>query len=52
MDTDGQRGLRKPTEEKTLLLRTIQVERKQVTIALKEDHLGRFLKITEEAGGR
>ena len=32
--------------------RTLQVERKLITIEFRENERGRFLRITEEAGGR
>jgi hypothetical protein len=38
--------------ETTLLSEKIQVERKQFFFDLKENPRGRFLKITEDVGGR
>jgi len=38
--------------DKELLSEQIQVERKQFTFDLRENPRGRFLKITEDVGGR
>lgn len=38
--------------ENVLLSERIQIERKQFTIDLKENPRGRFLRITEDVGGR
>jgi hypothetical protein len=38
--------------EETLKTGTIQIERKTFTFALKENLRGRFLRITEDVGGR
>jgi hypothetical protein len=38
--------------EQTLLERQVVVERKTFFIALKENHQGRFCRITEEVAGR
>ena len=38
--------------ETELLNEQIQIERKQFSLALKENPRGRFLKITEDVGGR
>jgi PurA ssDNA and RNA-binding protein len=41
-----------PVNEDTLKTGTIQIERKAFVFALKENPRGRFLRITEDAGGR
>jgi hypothetical protein len=38
--------------ENVIASRTLQVERKTLTIEFRENERGRFLRITEEAGGR
>lgn len=38
--------------ERTIAERSLRVERKQLNIALKENHRGSFLRITEETGGK
>ena len=38
--------------EETLKSGTIQIERKMFTFLLKENPRGRFLRITEDVGGR
>ncbi len=38
--------------ENVIASRTLQVERKILTIEFRENDRGRFLRITEEAGGR
>ena len=38
--------------ENVIASRTLQVERKSFTIEFRENERGRFLRITEEAGGR
>jgi hypothetical protein len=38
--------------ENVIASRTLQVERKTFTIEFRENDRGRFLRITEEAGGR
>jgi len=38
--------------ENVIASRTLQVERKVLTIEFRENDRGRFLRITEEAGGR
>ncbi|HEY5913590.1 MAG TPA: RNA-binding protein [Verrucomicrobiae bacterium] len=46
-------GLRKPPlAEDTLKSERIQIERKTFVFALKENPRGRFLRITEDVGGR
>jgi len=40
------------TTQNALLSAKIQLERKQLFFALKENPRGRFLKITEDVGGR
>ena len=41
-----------PTNEDTLKSDKIQIERKTFLFALKENPRGRFLRITEDVGGR
>lgn len=41
-----------PVNETTLKSDTLQVERKTFVFALKENPRGRFLRITEDVGGR
>ena len=48
----GAGQFRPPTVEDTLRTEKIQVERKTFVIALKENPRGRFLRITEDVGGR
>ena len=48
----GAGAYRPPTVEDTLRTEKIQVERKTFVIALKENPRGRFLRITEDVGGR
>jgi hypothetical protein len=43
---------RPPVVEETLKADKIQIERKTFVLALKENPRGRFLRITEEVGGR
>ena len=43
---------RPPVIEETLKTDKIQVERKTFVISLKENPRGRFLRITEDVGGR
>jgi hypothetical protein len=43
---------RPPVTEETLKTEKIQIERKTFVLALKENPRGRFLRITEEVGGR
>jgi hypothetical protein len=46
-------GPTKPrVDEKALKTETIQIERKTFIITLKENDRGRFLRITEDVGGR
>lgn len=40
------------TDEKTLARREIQIERKQLTIEMRENARGRFLRIVEKCGGK
>ena len=46
------RSRKPPVEEDTLKLERIQVERKTFILVLKENARGRFLRITEDVGGR
>lgn len=39
-------------EDRTMKSLTVVVERKQFTLALRENHRGRYLRITEENNGR
>jgi len=51
----GDRGSgppRPPVNEETLKSAKIQIERKTFVLALKENPRGRFLRITEDVGGR
>ena len=41
-----------PVSETTIKLEKLQVERNTFTLALKENPRGRFLRITEDVGGR
>ena len=43
---------RPPVAEETLKTDKIQIERKTFVISLKENPRGRFLRITEDVGGR
>ena len=45
-------GLRPHTEERTLQTQKIQIERKIFVFSLRENSRGRFLRITEDVGGR
>ena len=40
------------TEEKTLARRELQIERKQLSIEMRENFRGRFLRIVERCGGK
>lgn len=48
----GHRGQRPPVEEDTLKTEKLQVERKTFVLVLKENSRGRFLRVTEDVGGR
>lgn len=48
--TDMQSSFR--TDEKTLARRDLQIERKQLSIELRENFRGRFLRIVEKCGGK
>jgi hypothetical protein len=41
-----------PVQEDTLKSSKVQIERKTFVLALKENTRGRFLRITEDVGGR
>ena len=43
---------RPPVKEDTLKSEQVQIERKTFVLTLKENPSGRFLRITEDAGGR
>ncbi len=45
-------GPKPPVNEETLKSDKIQIERKTFVFALKENPRGRFLRITEDVGGR
>jgi hypothetical protein len=49
---DSGMGNRPPVAEETIKTDKIQVERKTFVISLKENPRGRFLRITEDVGGR
>ncbi len=40
------------TDEKSLARRELQIERKQLSIEMRENFRGRFLRITERCGGK
>ena len=48
----GERPSKPPVNEETLKSAKIQIERKTFMLALKENPRGRFLRITEDVGGR
>ncbi len=48
----GSTPIRPPVVEETLKTDKIEVERKTFVISLKENPRGRFLRITEDVGGR
>jgi len=48
----GDRSGKPPVVEETLKSAKIQIERKTFALALKENSRGRFLRITEDVGGR
>jgi hypothetical protein len=48
----GMGQTRPPVVEETIKTDKIQVERKTFVISLKENPRGRFLRITEDVGGR
>jgi hypothetical protein len=50
--TQTSQPLRPPVAEATLKTDKIQIERKTFVFALKENPRGRFLRITEDVGGR
>lgn len=39
-------------DERTLARRELQIERKQLTIEMRENFRGRFLRIVEKCGGK
>jgi hypothetical protein len=45
-------GMRPAANEETLKTEKLQIERKSFAFALKENPRGRFLRITEDVGGR
>ena len=48
----GEPSPKPPVNEATLKAGKIQIERKMFTFLLKENPRGRFLRITEDVGGR
>ena len=50
--TSGQAGSQPGDSKDTLRTETIQIERKSFAFSLKENPRGRFLRITEDVGGR
>ena len=48
----GDAGPRPSTNEDTLKTEKLQIERKTFVFALKDNPRGRFLRITEDVGGR
>ncbi len=48
----GEGSTRPPSNEENLRTERIQIERKAFVLALKENPRGRFLRITEDVGGR
>ena len=48
----GLPGARPSVQEETLRTERIQIERKAFVLSLKENPRGRFLRITEDVGGR
>jgi hypothetical protein len=47
-----QRSPKPPVQEDTLKSGSVQIERKTFVFTLKENPRGRFLRITEDVGGR
>lgn len=45
-------GMKPPSNEDTIRSDKVQIERKTFVFALKENPRGRFLRITEDVGGR
>ena len=52
LSSPDHRGPKPPVQEETLKSEKIQVERKTFILVLKENARGRFLRITEDVGGR
>jgi hypothetical protein len=52
MNYGGLGQSRPPSQEETIRTEKIQIERKTFIVALKENPRGRFLRITEDVGGR
>lgn len=48
----GGPGSRPPVNEDTIRTEKVQIERKTFVFALKDNPRGRFLRITEDVGGR
>lgn len=48
----AQQPPRQPVQEKVLNSGQMQIERKTIVVVLKENKMGRFVRISEEAGGR
>ena len=51
-DSAGAGNIKSGVIEETLKTEKIQIERKSFVFALKENPRGRFLRITEDVGGR
>jgi hypothetical protein len=49
---DPRSGSKPPVQEDTIKTGQVQIERKTFVLTLKENPRGRFLRITEETGGR
>ena len=52
MQNLGHQQARPPLAEETLTTEKIQIERKTFILLLKENSRGRFLRVTEDVGGR
>ncbi len=52
MNYGGMGQPRTPSPEETIRTEKLQIERKSFLVALKENPRGRFLRITEDVGGR
>lgn len=48
----GEKNMEQRGEERTLRSEKVQIERKTFFLDLKENDRGRFLRITEDVGGR
>ena len=52
MSEKGEKNMEQRGEERTLRSEKVQIERKTFFLDLKENDRGRFLRITEDVGGR